>query len=186
MSTNIVIEKGKLLLAEPFMADPYFKRAVVLMCEHQKHGSLGFILNKPTDLTIHDVMPEFPPFDVPLYYGGPVHIDRLHFMHNLGDLINDSLKISDGVYWGGDFKELQFLITNEMVTPQNVRFFVGHAGWSEGQLTEEMEEGSWIAADMHANYLFKADPANLWKMVMGNKGAAFEILAELPDESLLN
>ena len=180
------IEKGMVLLAGPFMDDPYFKRAVVLMCEHHKHGSLGLVLNKPTDISINTVMSDFPSFDANIYYGGPVGMDRLHFIHNLGDLINDSIRISDGVYWGGDFKELMFLVNNEMVTPQSVRFFVGHSGWSAGQLSEEMEEGAWITAEMHANYAFKTDSNFLWKQVMGNKGDAFEVLADLPDEPILN
>jgi putative transcriptional regulator len=186
MTTNFTVVKGTLLLAEPFMADPYFKRAVVLMCEHHPQGSLGFILNKPTDLSINDVMLEFPEFDAPIHYGGPVQTDRLHFIHNLGELLNDSLKITDGVYWGGDFQELQFLVQSDMVTPDNIRFFVGHAGWSAGQLVEELEEGSWITAEMHANYAFKTQPDKLWQQVMTHKGNTFSILATLPEDQLLN
>jgi putative transcriptional regulator len=186
MTANYAIDRGTLLLAEPFMYDPHFKRAVVLMCEHHPQGSLGFVLNKPTDLTVNEVMADFPPFDAKIYYGGPVSTDRLHFFHSLGDLINDSLQISAGVYWGGDFNELQFLIKNEMVLPEHVRFFVGHAGWSPGQLVEELEDGAWLTAEMHANYAFKTEPNNLWKQAMGNKGDSFGILADMPDEPILN
>ncbi len=186
MTANLAIERGTVLLAEPFMYDPQFKRAVVLMCEHHPQGSLGFVLNKPTDLKIQEVMLDFPPFEASIYYGGPVHTDRLHFFHCLGNLITDSLQISEGVYWGGDFKELQFLVKNEMVLPEQVRFFVGHAGWSAGQLAEEIEDGSWITAEMHANYAFQTHPAKLWKQVMSNKGDVFGILADMPDEQMMN
>jgi putative transcriptional regulator len=183
MTTNTAIERGMVLLAEPFSEDHYFKRAVVLMCEHHPQGSLGFILNKPTDLVINDLIEDFPPFDARVFYGGPVQTDRLHFIHNLGDLLSNSQKITDGVFWGGDFSELQFLIKNDMVTLDNIRFFVGYSGWSAGQLVEEMGTGSWITAEMHANYAFKTKAEELWKLVMYNKGATYEILADLPDES---
>ena len=78
MSSNQQIEKGVLLLAEPFMEDPYFKRAAVLLCENHPQGTLGFILNKPTQVRLEDVLEDFPPFDAPVYYGGPVQADRLH------------------------------------------------------------------------------------------------------------
>lgn len=186
MTANTEIEKGKLLLAEPFMADPHFKRAVILLCEHHPQGSLGFILNRPTDVVINELMEDFPEFESPIFYGGPVQTDRLHFIHNLGDLVTDSLRISEGVWWGGDFSELQFLIKSEMITPQNIRFFVGYAGWSGGQLAEEMETNSWITADMDANYLFKLESEELWSKVMYNKGSAYQILADLPEDPFLN
>jgi putative transcriptional regulator len=186
MTAKTDIEKGKLLLAEPFMSDPYFKRAVILLCEHHPQGSLGFILNKPTDVLLNELLEDFPEFEANIYYGGPVQTDRLHYIHNLGDLLTDSLQVCDGVWWGGDFTELQFLIKSELVLPANIRFFVGYSGWSAGQLMEEMETGSWVTADMHANYLFKSEPAGMWSEVMYNKGSAYQVLADLPDETALN
>lgn len=186
MTAKTAIEKGVLLVAEPFMSDPYFKRAVILLCEHHPQGSLGFILNKQTDVALNDLIEDFPAFDSSVFYGGPVQTDRLHYIHNLGDLLTDSLKVADGVWWGGDFSELQFLIKNEMVLPENIRFFVGYSGWSAGQLMEEMETGSWVTAEMHANYLFKSAAEEMWSKVMYNKGDAFRILSELPDEPTLN
>lgn len=183
MTANTVIEKGTVLLAEPFSEDPYFKRAVILMCEHHPQGSLGFILNKPTDLMINDLMEDFPSFDASVSYGGPVQTDRLHFIHSLGDLLSDSQKIADGVFWGGNFNQLLFLIQNDIVTPHNIRFFVGYSGWSAGQLVEEMGTGSWITAQVHPNYVFKTKAEELWKLAMSNKGTTYQILADLPDES---
>lgn len=186
MTANTDIAKGVVLLAEPFMEDPYFKRSVILLCEHHPQGTLGFILNKPTQVLLNDIVDEFPEFQAPVFYGGPVQTDRLHYIHNLGELLNDSARITDGVWWGGDFEELKFLVKNEMVTPQNIRFFVGYSGWSAGQLEEEMQTGSWVTAAMHANYAFKSAPEKLWSQVMYNKGNAYEILADLPEDEVLN
>ena len=77
------VQSGQLLLAEPFMADPYFKRAVVLLCEHGPGGSIGFILNKVIDMPLNELMSDFPEFESEVYYGGPVQTDTLHYIHNV-------------------------------------------------------------------------------------------------------
>ncbi len=99
MTQETVIQKGKVLLAEPFMADPNFKRAVVLLCEHEQNGSLGFILNKSLDMPVCDLIADFPEFEGEAYYGGPVQTDTIHYIHNVGDLLEGSQMISQGVYW---------------------------------------------------------------------------------------
>lgn len=186
MASRSALESGQLLLAEPFMIDPNFRRTAVLLCEHDKEGSLGLILNRPVGLKINEVVAEFPDFDAEVFYGGPVHGDSLHFIHNLGDLLEESLKVADGVWWGGDFDSLKFLISNELITPDRIRFFIGCAGWSGGQLDEEMEGGSWINVPMHANYAFRTDPVEVWSMAMYNQGNQYEIIAEIPEYSAWN
>ncbi|MBU6343168.1 MAG: YqgE/AlgH family protein, partial [Bacteroidetes bacterium] len=156
MAAKSIIKTGQALLAEPFMLDPYFKRAVVLLCEHHDQGSVGFVLNKSIDMKVNDLMQDFPAFEAGVFYGGPVQTDTLHYVHNVGDLLEDSVKVTNGVWWGGNFDKLKFLINMSMITPENIRFFVGYAGWSGGQLEDEMESGSWVTANMDSNYLFKS------------------------------
>ncbi|MDX2134296.1 MAG: YqgE/AlgH family protein [Saprospiraceae bacterium] len=181
MSAKEIIATGHLLLAKPFMEDPYFKRSVVLLCEHNENGSLGFILNKPIDMNINDIMSEFPAFDAEVFYGGPVQTDTLHYIHNVGNLLEDSVKVAGGVYWGGDFENLKFLIESKLISPANVRFFVGYAGWEPGQIEEELAMDSWLAAEMDANYLFKMPSNHLWSQVMHKQGNAYEVLADIPE-----
>jgi len=186
MATNQKVKSGQLLLAEPFMSDPYFRRAVVLLCEHNEEGSIGFILNKSIDMRINDLMSDFPEFDAEVFYGGPVQTDTLHYVHDAGDLLDDSLPVAEGIWWGGDFEKLQALIRNELILPRNIRFFVGYAGWSGGQLAEELESGSWVSADLDANYVFNARPHQLWTRVMSDKGNTYEVIAEMPEEQSWN
>lgn len=176
-----LVQKGKLLLAEPFMLDPNFKRAVILLCEHEDNGSLGFILNKSLNMPVSDLIADFPDFDSEAYYGGPVSTDTIHYIHNVGDLLEDSHPVSRGVYWGGDFEKLKFLIETQLIQPENIRFFVGYSGWSPGQLMEEMHFGSWVLANMHANYAFKNEHDGLWQEVMQEKGSTYSIIAQMPD-----
>lgn len=175
------IARGKVLLAEPFMEDPNFKRAAVLLCDHDDEGSLGFVMNKPLGASLEELIEDFPEFDSEVYLGGPVQTDTIHFVHNVGDLLEGSVRVADGVYWGGDFDKLKFLIQQQLILPHNIRFFVGYSGWSEGQLADEMLYGSWVVADMDANYLFKIAADNLWKQVMYNKGNAYTVIAQMPD-----
>ncbi|MBL7792479.1 MAG: YqgE/AlgH family protein, partial [Saprospiraceae bacterium] len=127
------VKNGSLLIAEPFMLDPNFKRAAVLLCEHSPEGSIGFILNKPLGMRIDELIEDFPEFDSEVFFGGPVQTDTIHYIHCVGDLLEESVKLTDGVYWGGDFEKLKFLISSQLILPQDIRFFLGYSGWSEGQ-----------------------------------------------------
>lgn len=175
------VKSGKVLLAEPFMLDPNFKRSAVLLCEHSREGSIGFIMNKPLQMRIDELIEGFPEFNSEVFFGGPVQTDTVHFIHNIGDLLDDSVLISSGVYWGGDFEKLKFLISSDMISERNIRFFVGYSGWSEGQLTDEMTYGSWIMANMDSNYLFKLQPKELWERVMYDKGNAYTVISQIPE-----
>lgn len=175
------VTSGKILLAEPFMLDPNFKRSAVLLCEHNEEGSVGFIMNKPLNMRIDELIEDFPEFDSEVFFGGPVQTDTIHYIHNVGELLEESVMVADGVYWGGDFEKLKFLITSELILPHHIRFFVGYSGWSGGQLDDEMIYGSWVLADMDANYLFKSEPQQLWRQVMRNKGDAYTVIAQLPE-----
>lgn len=177
---------GQTLLSVPFLMDPYFRRSVIALCEHNALGSVGLILNKRLDLGINEIITEFPEFDSIVHYGGPVQTDSIQFLHRLGGLLEGAKRISQDVYWGGDFENLKFLIEQKLVTPNDIRFYVGYSGWSEGQLDAEMETGSWVLGDLSANYLFQFDPEVVWEKAMGHKGENYKVIAQIPNEMLLN
>jgi putative transcriptional regulator len=180
--TETILKSGKVLLAEPFMQDLNFTRSAILLCEHNEEGSLGFILNKQLEMRVDDLISDFPEFDSRVYFGGPVQTDTIHYIHNVGDLLEDSVKVLEGVYWGGDFEKLKFLISSELIKPENICFYVGYSGWSEGQLLNELEVyHSWVIADMDANYAFKSKPDQLWKQIMRNKGNIYSVIAQMPE-----
>ncbi|MDG1433021.1 MAG: YqgE/AlgH family protein [Saprospiraceae bacterium] len=180
------IGRGKVLLAEPFMMDSNFKRSVVLVCEHEEEGSLGFILNKSLKMKINDLVSEFPDIESFVYYGGPVQTDTIHYIHTAGHLLEDSEEIMPGVFWGGDFEKLKILISNKLIKADNIRFFIGYSGWSESQLKGELKLGSWVIAEMDLNYLFKVGERDLWSKVMKHKGDVFSVLANVPEEITWN
>jgi putative transcriptional regulator len=180
------IKAGKILVAEPFMLDPNFKRAIILICEHGEHGTTGFVLNKPLDIKINELIQDFPKSKASVHIGGPVAVDSLHYLHNVGEMLDNSQEVCPGVFWGGDFEKLRFLMDTGVITDKNIRFFVGYSGWSEGQLEEEMKELSWIVDDMDANYLLKIKPFVLWQTVLHNRGNTYTVIAQMPDAISLN
>ena len=180
------IEQGIVLLAEPFMMDPNFRRAAVLLAEHGKGGSIGFVMNRPMEMSIDELLEDFPEFSSGVFWGGPVQTNTVHYVHNVCEMLEGSVKVAEGVFWGGDYKKLRFLIASKLILPENIRFFIGYSGWGEGQLAEEMRHGSWVPAQMDANYLFRCAPDNLWQSVMANKGDNFGVIAQLPENMTWN
>ncbi len=180
------VKKGILLLAEPFLMEDSFKRSVILIVEHDEEGSVGFMLNKPIGQHINDLIQDFPEFDAPVYYGGPVSNDSLHYIHDRGDILDGSIEISKGVYWSGDYDQLKFLINAGMIKPHNIRFFVGYSGWSSGQLMDEMQYGSWIPIDMDPNYTFQLGHEKLWTTILEHKGKVYSVIAQIPPDFSYN
>ncbi len=180
------INSGTVLLAEPFMMDSNFKRTAILLAEHTDEGSLGFIMNRPVNLRIDELIDDFPELDAPVFFGGPVQTDSLHYLHCVGDLLADGQEIFPGIWMGGDFTQLKFLIKQGLVQARDIRFFVGYSGWSEGQLKDELRYGSWMTAPMDINYLFKSKPTKLWSQVLINKGDTFSVIADMPDAPVYN
>ncbi len=180
------IKNGMVLLAEPFMMDPNFTSAAILLCEHSEKGTTGFIFNRPLDIQVKELLPDFPDFKAPVFLGGPVQQDTLHFLHRYGDVITDAQEVIPGIYWGGDFGQLHDLVEQHLIQPDSVRFFVGYSGWGEDQLAFELEQRSWIVADMEPDYLFEKEPENLWSEIMYNKGDHFTVLANMDTRGILN
>lgn len=184
--TDSKITPGKVLLAEPFMLDTNFKRSVILMCEHNSEGSLGFILNKPLKMNIHELIEDFPQINARVFYGGPVQTDTIHYLHDAGGDLDDSEEILPGVFWGGDFEKLKSLILTGRIKPDNIRFFIGYSGWSESQLKQELKFGSWVVSDVNLKHLFKNKNSELWSHAMENKGDVYSVIAQMPEKFIWN
>ena len=159
---------------------------MVLLCEHGPEGSFGLILNRPLTLQLSEVMEEIHQYDAPLSLGGPVQPNTLHYLHRFGDRIPDALSLPEDIYWGGDFDVLKVLIEEEPTTAQDLRFFLGYAGWSPGQLESEIEQGGWILSDTLNAFVFPEEADNLWRTVLRHKGGEYAILANFPDDPRMN
>ncbi len=181
--SKIEIETGTLLLAEPFMEDSNFKRASLLVCDHSDDdGTVGFILNKPLNIPLNDLLANFPEVTNHVFFGGPVQTDTIHYIHNCGDLLESSQEVCEGVWWGGNFDQLKSLMESKVILSESIRFFVGYSGWSPGQLRDELQLGSWVIGEMEDTYLFDADARSLWQTALSDKGSHFEVIANMPEK----
>ncbi|HSV87200.1 MAG TPA: YqgE/AlgH family protein [Bacteroidales bacterium] len=178
---------GKLLLSEPSLRDFYFSRSVVLLIEHtQQEGTVGLILNKPINLKMKEVVKEFPTNEFPLFLGGPVHPDRLFYLHTLGDRVKGSVEVIKGLFWGGEIERLVNLIDLKLVSPDEVRFFIGYAGWEPKQLEREMKEESWIVTQATLDTIMSCKPEKLWGKMLREMGYDYAIWSNFPPDPVLN
>ena len=181
------LKKGHLLIAEPTtIGDLSFNRSVILLADYNEEGSIGFIINKPLKYTIHDLVPEIAA-RFKIYNGGPVEQDNLYFIHNIPELIPNSIEISNGIYWGGDFESTKDLINKGQINNNNIRFFLGYTGWSEKQLESEMESHSWIInSNSYENKIIGKSATHFWKEQIKELGGDYLIWLNAPENPYLN
>ncbi len=181
-----ILAPGKLLLSEPFMLDENFSRTVVLICEHDlENGTMGLILNKPVKIQLNEVVPSLPPFAGKVYLGGPVGTDTMQFLHRLGEKIEGSVELADGLFWGGNFEQIKLLIENNNVQADDIAFYIGYSGWGAEQLQVELESNSWIISQVEASNVFQYKET-IWRDVLRNMGGIYETMAGYPENPILN
>lgn len=157
------VEKGVLLVAGPSLSDPNFQQSVLLIVEHGRGGTVGLILNRPTNVLLSEVLPDFTVLkrtNHRLFAGGPVEQTQLILLFRLTQLLPDTRQIVDGIYVGTP-RVLERIMTQPKPT-ETFRAFAGFAGWAPGQLEHEMLEGAWGVLPPEAFNIFEKDPATLW------------------------
>jgi putative transcriptional regulator len=179
-------EKGKILISEPFLPDTFFNRSIVYLTDHTPQGSVGFILNKKLDLQVGAAIEGFEGWNENLSMGGPVAPDTLHYLHNLGDVIPNSVLVEGNIYWGGDIDTIKELIKTGGINQSQIRFFLGYSGWSAGQLERELKENSWVIAKVNSNIVLNNKNDNIWKRVLRSFKNKYRMWADFPDSPEMN
>jgi putative transcriptional regulator len=177
---------GNILVADPFLKDVNFGRSVVILTDVDNDAALGFILNKTYPKKLHQFIDGVDFTSFPIYNGGPVQQDTLHFLHNRPDLITDGNKIIDGIFWGGDFDNVISLIKDGILTPFDIRFFIGYSGWDKHQLNEEFDANSWFLHQAKSQFVFNKNHETLWKDVLFDIGNEFAKFVNYPIDPQLN
>lgn len=178
--------KGKFLISEPFMQDNFFKRSVVFICEHNEEGSFGFVLNNILTVGIGELIDDLQGCDFEVGFGGPVNSTNLYYLHTAGDKINNSFEVMEGIYTGGDFEQIKTLINTGLLREEEIRFFLGYSGWSDGQLQEELDDDAWIVADFNSKEILKTVDKSLWKSLLDQMGGKFKMISNFPEDPSLN
>ncbi len=188
MHNNVVPDQGSILISEPFLRDTYFQRAVVLLVEHTASGSMGFVLNKKTDLIVNSFFKELEGVpEIPIYLGGPVSANRLFFIHSLGNvIIPGALPINDELYFDGDFEAFKQYVLSGRPIKGKVKFFLGYSGWSKGQLSEEINENFWVVSHTPSHSIIEAEGDYYWKKELIQLGKKYKTWTNYPKDPYLN
>jgi putative transcriptional regulator len=175
---------GDVLLSEPFLDDPYFGRKAVLLCEHNKDGAFGLVLNNFVDVKIADIIKDLKEDKSRVSIGGPVNNSNLYYLHTC-DSIKDCQKVADGIYLGGDFDDLTAQIKSGFTS---YRFFIGYSGWSNSQLADEIRSRSWFVTRASTEEIMSTEGENeeFWKQLIRGMGPGYTHIAESPSDPTLN
>ena len=180
------IEAGYLLIADPFLKDPNFMRTVVLLTEHSPEGTVGFVINRQYENTLNELIPEIEDEKLPVYFGGPVQKNTVHFLHSCPNLIPGGYDIGSGIFWGGDFDIVIKLINEKKINATDIRFFIGYSGWSTGQLDTEISEKTWLSAPAIKDLVFHRNAEEIWKDSLRHLGGEYEMMINFPIDPQLN
>ncbi|MDD4911662.1 MAG: YqgE/AlgH family protein [Sideroxydans sp.] len=171
------------LIAMPAMTDPFFAKSLTYVCEHNDEGAMGIVVNRPISLNLSELfaqinMPLTQPEleDMPVHFGGPVQTDRGFVLHNAGGQWQSTLKVNDKIELTTSKDILQAV--GEGTGPSNLLITLGYAGWSEGQLEQELAANAWLSVPATEHILFDLPADEKLAAAMALLGVDFASLSE--------
>ena len=161
------LQRGMFLLASPRLGDPRFAQTVVLLLEYDETGTLGLVVNRPTELTLHDVLETPLPNSAEhlVFSGGPVEHRRLIALLRSTDAVEGAARVAGDIHASGSVDTLRRMLERDGHAA-DVHTYLGYAGWSPGQLDAELARGDWIVTPADAASIFDTPPADVWRDLM--------------------
>jgi putative transcriptional regulator len=176
---------GHLLIASPAILDPNFERAVVLITAHTNEGAVGVILNRCSQATVGEAVPQLAPvidLDEPVFVGGPVNPDGVAVLAEFEDPEKAGIVVLEDV----GFVAIEEALEERAPDLQRTRVFAGVSGWGPEQLEDELERDDWIIEPADVDAIFTEEPDQLWSEVLRRKGGRYELVARMPLDPSLN
>jgi putative transcriptional regulator len=174
--------KGQLLLDGGKLRGSFFHRTVVLICQHDADGAFGLVLNRSSNQKVGDILVADLPSALKentLFLGGPVQPTALSFLHS--DQFIPEANVMPNLHLGHSLDSLVEI--GESYSPQQqLKIFAGYAGWSPGQLDDEMKRESWLTHPASLHWVFNPDPALLWQQILQQKGWQYRMLSNSPED----
>ena len=157
----------------PHMNDPFFSKSVVLICDHNSHGSMGIILNKKLDQNKSNPESGVKALNNErvIFFGGPVMVNFTLLLHNEKKLEDTSYKIAENLFLSNNG------FTNNKIRISNRKFISGYAGWSKGQLENEIKNGDWIVQKARNDLIFETDCEKIWSNSIKSLGFNYDDLS---------
>lgn len=182
------LSKGTLLIASPEIDQGIYFRSVILLCEHTPNGSFGVILNKPLEL---DLLPEEivdlqkqANNKIAVLAGGPIQPNQMMLLHSAQHISDQSLKICEGVYLGGDLQFLQESLSS--IEGPSIRLCFGYTGWNPGQLEREFLSGHWFLHPASSRHVFETSSEKMWQSILREMGGKYASFSMIPEDLSLN
>jgi len=178
--------KGRLLLDSGQLVGSFFQRTVVLICQHDADGAFGLVLNRNTGSKVGEMIVADLPDTLkgcPLYLGGPVQPSALSFLHT--DSFIADANVMPNLSLGHSLDSL--VEFGESFSPtRKIKMFAGYAGWSPGQLEEEMKRKAWVSHPASLELVFDSKPEDLWQIILSKKGWKYKLISQMPEDPSLN
>lgn len=183
------INPGDLLISNPLMEEPIFKRSVILMLDADiEKGSMGLVLNHRLSLSLRDLIPGWENGSkVPLYAGGPVDLERLFLIHRLGNVFPESKRLFGDIFVGAEIDNIIDYVDAGNPVDGYLRFFLGYSGWDANQLQSEMLKRYWtVSPAVNNSEIFMGTGNEFWRREVGKLGDDFRSWLLVPSEPNLN
>jgi putative transcriptional regulator len=172
------------LIAMPALEDPYFSNSLIYICEHNENGALGIIVNRPIDMNLAGL---FDKIDIklaaenlanlPVYFGGPVQLDRGFVLHRPIGKWQSTLAVNSEVGLTSSRDVLNSVGSAGL--PTEIIVTLGYSGWDAGQLEDELAQNSWLTVPAKAEILFDLPPEERLPAAMQKLGISFSQLSDL-------
>lgn len=178
--------KGQLILDNGKLRGSFFQRTVILICQHDSEGAFGLVLNRSTNNKVGDAVVANLPDTIKeetLYLGGPVQPQALSFLHN--DVYIPDASVMPNLNLGHSLDGLME-IGESFSSTQRVKIFAGYAGWSPGQLEDEMKRDTWMIHPASIDLVFSTKPEHLWQVILRQKGWKYKLISEAPEDPSWN
>ncbi|MFV0370966.1 MAG: YqgE/AlgH family protein [Azonexus sp.] len=172
------------LIAMPTLEDPYFSKALIYVCEHTKNGALGIIVNRPLELNLASLLEKVnisferqELANLPVYFGGPVQMDRGFVLHRAGGQWQSTLSISSEIALTSS-RDVLDAVAKEG-SPSEIIVSLGYAGWDAGQIENEMAQNSWLTVPASPDILFDLPPEGRLPAALQTLGISFAQLSDV-------
>lgn len=179
------LERGTLLIASPDIDSGFYLRSVLLLCDHSPAGSFALTMNKPINVELpEEFLKNDSSSQMRMGMGGPVQSNQLMLLHGYSGAPDQTLKVAEGIYLGGDLVFLQELLEKHPEIPLHLCF--GYSGWGAGQLEKEFMAGNWFLHPASTALVFDTPPEQMWQACMLAMGGKYATLSTLPQDLSAN
>lgn len=181
--TEFELASGRILISVPYYNDTFFNRSVVLLTDYEDEHVAGLILNHKLPYMVNQMVDGLR-VEAPMYLGGPVLPTALFLIHSF-DSCKDSARIAPGIYVGYD-QVLLALIEHNAIPALKYRFMMGYAGWSPGQLEQEIARNMWVVGNPTPELIFHTEPDKMWEKAVQVLGKDYRHWLNVPEYINLN